>query len=151
MSQLNKRFFQRERGTPQGDVTSPHNWTSFFDIALRALELDATDPASPAHIHATHPPIRLAGTRVSELAYADDLVSMAHTREGLQRKADIISAFTILFDMEISVGKLRLAVFGTTPPSAAGPAHDDTLLIHKAGWTPEAVRFRRTGTIKMLG
>ena len=94
--------FQRERGTPQGDITSRHNWTSFFDIALRALELDAADPTSPAHIHAAHPPVRPTGHRVSELAYADDLVAMAHTRDGLQRKADIISAFTTLFDMEIS-------------------------------------------------
>ena len=30
--------FHRERGTPQGDVSSPHN--CFFDIALRALHLD---------------------------------------------------------------------------------------------------------------
>ena len=141
--------FQRERGTPQGDVTSPHNWTSFFDIALRALELDAGDPTSPAHILASA--TRPAGHRVSELAYADDLVSMAHTRAGLQRKADIISAFTTLFDMEISVGKLRLAVFGPTPPTATDLAQSDTLLIHGAGWTPETVHLRRTGTIKMLG
>ena len=122
--------FQRERGTPQGDITSPHNWTSFFDIALRALELDARDPTSPAHIPASA--VRPAGHRVSELAYADDLVSMAHTRAGLQRKADIISAFTTLFDMEISVGKLRLAVFGPTPLPATDPAQADTLLIHGA-------------------
>ena len=141
--------FQRERGTPQGDVTSPHNWTSFFDIALRALELDARDPTSPAHIPASA--ARPAGHRVSELAYADDLVSMAHTRAGLQRNADIISAFTTLFDMEISVGKLRLAVVGPAPPPATDPADADTLLIHGAGWTPETVHLRRTGTIKMLG
>ena len=76
---------------------------------------------------------------------------MAHTRKGLQRKADIISAFTTLFGMEISVGKLRLAVFGSTPPPAAALTHVDTLLIHGAGWTPETVHLRRTGTIKMLG
>ena len=57
---------------------------------------------------------------------------MAHTRKGLQRKADIISAFTTLFDMEISTGKIRLAVFGTRPPPTPGPAHADTILIHSA-------------------
>ena len=36
--------FRRERGTPQGDVSSPHNWIGFFDIALCALELDRHDP-----------------------------------------------------------------------------------------------------------
>ena len=87
----------------------------------------------------------------TELANADDLVSMAHTREGLPRKADIISAFTTLFDMEISVGKLRVAVFGTTPPPAIDSMPADSLLIHRAGWTPETVHLRRTGTIEMLG
>ena len=118
---------------------------------MRALALDAADPSSPAHTPPPHSPPRPAGHHVSELAYADDLVSMATTREGLQRKADIISAFTTLFDMEISVGKLRLAVLGTTPPPATDPTHTDTLLIHSAGWTPETVHLRHTGTIKMLG
>ena len=35
--------FTPARGTPQGDVSSPHNWVSFFDIALRALDLDQDD------------------------------------------------------------------------------------------------------------
>ena len=34
--------FIRERGTFQGDVSSPHAWIAFFDIALRALAM--TDP-----------------------------------------------------------------------------------------------------------
>ena len=34
--------FVRERGTPQGDVSSPHAWTAFFDIALRALAMTDT-------------------------------------------------------------------------------------------------------------
>ena len=32
----------------------PHNWTS-FDIAHRAVELDAADPTSPAYASAPHP------------------------------------------------------------------------------------------------
>ena len=75
---------------------------------------------------------------------------MAHTREGLQRKADIKSAFTTLFDMEISVGQLRLAAFGTTPPMPTVPTPPDAIIIHSAGWTSETVNQRCTGTIKML-
>ena len=41
--------FHRDRGNPLGDVSSPHNWVGFFDIALYALHLDRTDPMSPAH------------------------------------------------------------------------------------------------------
>ena len=46
---------------------------------------------------------------------ADDLVSTAGTLAGLQRKADILSAFTVLFDMELSPAKLRLA-YSAPPP-----------------------------------
>ena len=105
--------FHRERGTPQGDVSSHHNWVSFFDIALRALHLDRQDPTSPSSGAAFLAPgqdgILYA---VGDMGYADDLVSTASTLPGLQRQADIISAFALCFDMEISVTKLRLAVFG---------------------------------------
>ena len=37
-------IFHRERGKPQGDVSSSHNWVSFFDIALRTLQ---TGPPGP--------------------------------------------------------------------------------------------------------
>ena len=41
--------FHRERGTLQGDVSSPHNWVSFFDIVLRVLRVDRFDWTSPAY------------------------------------------------------------------------------------------------------
>ena len=48
------------------------------------------------------------------MGYADDLVSTASTLQGLQRQADIVSAFALCFDMEISVTKLGYQ----TPPGA---------------------------------
>ena len=65
--------FTLERGTPQGDVSSPHAWTAFFDIALRALA--ATGPATHFRM-----PISPSGAAVvSDLGYADDLaLSRAH-------------------------------------------------------------------------
>ena len=44
--------FIRERGTPQGDVFSPHAWTAFFDTALRALA--ATDPDTHFQMSSRH-------------------------------------------------------------------------------------------------
>ena len=35
--------FTQARGKPQGDVSSPHNLVSSFDIVLRALDLDQND------------------------------------------------------------------------------------------------------------
>ena len=87
---------------------------------------------------------------MGDLGYADDLVSTARSLPGLQRQADIISAFALCFDMKISVAKLRLAVFG---PHARGqdPPQDETLLTHSAHWTPHRIAVKTTGTIKMLG
>ena len=57
--------------------------------------------------------------------------------------------FTVLFDMELSPTKLRLAVFG----SLAAPDHAQPpgLTIHGPNWTPSWVPLRTCGTIKMLG
>ena len=145
--------FHRDRGTSQGDVSSPHNWVSFFDIALHALLLDRQSPSSPdSGSLFTAPGPSGAPYTVGDIGYADDLVSTASTLEGLQRQADIVSAFALCFDMEISVSKLRLARFGG-PPSDPVPAQTATeaLIIHGAAWSPHRVDVRRAGTIKMLG
>ena len=141
--------FHRDRGTPQGDVSSPHNWVGFFDIALYALHLDRADPSSPAYGEEFMAPGAL-GTpyAVGDMGYADDLVSTSRSLHGLQRQADIISAFALCFHMEISVSKLRLAVFGRrtrhSPPTEA-------LTIYGEHWSPQHVSVKDDGTIKMLG
>ena len=83
-------YFTTERGCGQGVPDSPSNWTSFFDIPLRALKLaDST----PSFLHATTG-ISQAGT---DSAYADDLATVSRTQVGLQRKMDVVSAFASIF------------------------------------------------------
>ena len=84
-----------------------------------------------------------------DISYADDLVSTPASLPSLQRKADILSAFTVLFDMELSPAKLRLAAFGPTP--AANPAIPNGLTIHGSHWSPSWVPLRSHGSVKMLG
>ena len=103
--------FMRERGTHQRDVSSPHAWAAFFDIALRAL--DMTDPAS----HFRMPTSRTTSATVSDIGYADDPVSLSSSLAGLQHKAGIMSAFALLFDLTISAPKLRAACIGPAPPN----------------------------------
>ena len=145
--------FHRDRGTPQGDVSSPHNWVSFFDIVLHALLLDRQSPLSPASGSLFTAPGPSGGLyTVGDMGYADDLVSTASTLEGLQRQADIVSAFALCFDMEITVSKLRLARLGKHPvglPPATMTI--ESLIIHGADWSPHRVGVQSTGTIKMLG
>ena len=86
-------------------VSSPHNWVSFFDIALRALDMDQHDHTG----NAAHPAFTAAGTggkpnNTGDISYADDLVSTAASLLRLQR--DILLAFTVLFDIKLSLAKL---------------------------------------------
>ena len=133
--------FVRSRGTPQGDVSSPHNWVSFFDIALRALALDQQDRGETAGTA-----FQAAGRQVELYTTGD--ISYADDQTWSQRKADILSAFTVLFDMELSPAKLRLAVFGPCPPDM-GPTPG--LVIHVNLWAPTHVPLRTSGIIRMLG
>ena len=130
--------FTRERGTPQGDVSSPHAWTAFFDIALRALDMTDHDR------HFRMPTSRTTSTTVSDIGYADDLVSLSSSLAGLQHKADIMSAFALLFDLTISAPKLRAACIGPAPPNPS-------LIIHGPGWTPTTLPIRTQGSITILG
>ena len=127
-----------KRGTPQGYDSSPRAWTAFFDIALRAL--DMTDPAIHFHMpthHQTH-------VAVSDIGYADDFVSLSSSLAGLQYKADLMTAFALLFDLTISAPKLRAAYLGTALPNPS-------LIIRGPGWTPTTIAVRTHGSITILG
>ena len=77
---------------------------------------------------------------VSDVGYTDDLVSLSSSLPGLQFKADIMSAFALLFDLTISAPKLRAACLGPVPPTPS-------LTIHGPGWTPTIIPVRTVGTI----
>ena len=116
--------FVAEVGTGQGDVGSPLNWIAFFDILLCALDEDDTD----------RPLLRAKGSlhRSRDTGYADDLVSITTTLSGLQRKADIVSAFAIMFGLDIAVAKLRACKveWGHENPGL----RNDELHVHTHGW-----------------
>jgi len=91
--------FSPETGTPQGDTPSPMNWNAVLDVLLRALhDIDPT-PYLIRTDSALHP--------LADTAYADDIFSISARREGLQLKADTVSAFTIIFGINIAIHKLR--------------------------------------------
>ena len=97
-------FFTTLRGCSQGDPTSPSNWTAFFDILLRALtQVEAT----PSFFHPSHG-VAAPG---SDSAYADDLATLSRTKEGLQIKMDIVSAFASIFGLTINIKKLCQITF----------------------------------------
>ena len=131
-----------DRGVGQGDVHSPHTWRGLFDIlmtALAAITVDQFLTRSSQGIAPSH-----------DGAYADDTVSVSATFRAMQAKADIVSAFCIVFGLAINADKLRLFHFNY---SAQDPTREDPpdLIIHGPGWTPHAVPIKQHGAIKHLG
>ena len=71
--------------------------------------------------------------RIGSTTVADDLVSLSCSLTGLQYKEDhLMSAFALLFNLTISVPKLRAVCIDPTPPNP-------TLVIRGLGWTPTTI------------
>jgi hypothetical protein len=123
--------FFPETGTSQGDTPSPTNWNASLDVLLRALH--AIDP-SPFLVRTDN---KLS--HQEDTAYADDLFSISARREGLQLKADIVSAFTIIFGLRIAIHKLRsfAKCWGEEPSN--NTMTDYNLIVHDTGWVPSAI------------
>ena len=125
------RGFFPATGTSQGDTPSPVNWNASLDVLLRALH--AIDP-TPFFVRTNdniHP--------LDDTAYADDLFSISSRREGLQAKADVVSAFTIIFGLKIAIHKLRTFAkcWGEEPSNHTNTDYE--LTVHNRYWIPTAI------------
>ena len=133
--------YNPERGIGQGDVSSPATWVAVFDIVLCALaEVESEEHSfllSSSHGHYYAP----------DIAYADDLLSVARTLDGLQAKADMMSLCAILLGLTIAVKKLRTFYVGRPIPLVA-PLH---LTVHMDPWQPTQIDIASGGTLKSLG
>jgi len=136
--------FDPERGTGQGDVSSPATWIDIFDIILRTLEVAAYPDegvplALPSGARAVAP----------DVACADDLISPAGSLRGLQRKAAIVSVCMGVLGLEVAVPKLRIRkkCWGN-PQRTLAP---ERLLLHTRRGTPVSVPVRHTGVFRFLG
>jgi hypothetical protein len=136
-----KEFFDAERGTGQGDVGSPFNWDAAYDILLCAL-----DTVDEGLFYVLSPDGIL--TPASDIAYADDLLSGMSTLKGLQLKADIVSAFAIIFGLDIAKAKLRTFLH---QPHLKSQSHHVSISIHTTGWQEHKVIVRHSGVLKSLG
>lgn len=91
-------YFMVERGTGQGDVSSSLNWNALFDIFLHAL---GSTNVIQSEFSATN------CSRFHDAGFANDLLCYSTSLPILQRKADIISAFSILCGLQLSHEKFR--------------------------------------------
>jgi len=85
---------------------------------------------------------------LTDLAYADDLVSMTGTNSALQSKADIISAFAIVTNMTLALDKFRAYCIHRGNQHNEQP---DIITLHTTGWIPQDIKLADDGVFKYLG
>ena len=76
------------------------------------------------------------------------LQSFGATLEGLQRNADLVSTYALVFNLTIATHKLRAFHFcGRTLP----PSEPALLFVHTMGWVPHPIALKTNGTLRSLG
>jgi len=138
-------MFRAGRGTGQGDPLSPLIFACCLDPLVCALA-DISDGSFFVQS------LDQVSTVVPDIAYVDDAVSVTGTFEALQKKADVMSAFASLINIELSLKKLRTFAVQWGNPNR--PDHDQ-LVVHIAtgssGWSPIEVPLKSTGEFTHLG
>ena len=94
---LTNSFISR-LGVRQGDVLSPNLFKLFIND-LPNYFLDTPDP------------ILLNDTRVDCLLYADDVVLMSSSHEGMQKKLDMLANFCSDWGIEVNIAKTKIMIF----------------------------------------
>ena len=135
--------FNPERGTGQGDIHSPFTWLAVFDVLLTMLE---NTPSTEHQFLLRRPDGSLYVAR--DICFADDLQSFGSTLEGLQRTADLVSTYAMVFNLSIASHKLRAFYFRGMASPPPDPLH---ILVHGPGWIPQPVFLKSEGTFKSLG
>jgi hypothetical protein len=67
----------------------------------------------------------------------------------LQQQADLVSAFALIFGLDLATHKFRAYVFAFGSPTNL--MKHRTIRIHGPNWTPEDVTLRTEGLVKVLG
>ena len=133
--------FTAETGCAQGDPQSAISWNCFIDILLVALH----DKENNNNFFLNHNGLQITQ---QQSAYVDDILSILFSSQDLQREADIVSAFTIISSMEISIPKLKAYRFNWGNPNIPGVQN---FTVHTAGWIPNIVQLASSGAFKYLG
>ena len=150
---LDALCFLAQLGAGQGTVDAPLNWNAVFDILLDALRTVTSEFCFQDIDGFRYP--------TDDTAAADDLLSTCGTFKALQKKANIVSAFCIVFGLDIATAKLRtfrlrwgngnLDAAAESDDAIDAPEATDTLLVHTGRWQAQRVPLARDGVMKHLG
>ncbi len=101
----NKRtdFFSQRRGVRQGCPLSP----TLFNIYINELAKELNNSTAPGPT--------LAESEIKCLLFADDLVILSKTKEGLQQLLDIIETFSQTWALKMNLTKTKIMIFQKRP------------------------------------
>eukprot|EP01036_Dinobryon_divergens_P061913 gene61913-biopygen32964 len=128
--------FKAELGTGQGDVSSPMCWNALFDILLVMLE---QSDQTPYYCRGATGNMYKSG----ETAFADDMESTSATNSGMQDKANVVSAFCLIFGLRISPSKLRR--YFQDWSNNVGQGELKKMTVFTKDWTPNTVEIEVDG------
>ena len=92
------RSFRTTRGVRQGCILSPYA----FKIFLNDL---------PEVFDGTCDPVKLGNERISCLLYADDLVLLSESKQGLQTCLDKLHDYAQKWDLKVNLSKTKIMIF----------------------------------------
>eukprot|EP01034_Spumella_vulgaris_P028247 gene28247-35072_t len=84
-----------------------------------------------------------------ETAFADDMESTSATNKGMQEKANVVSAFCLIFGLRISPSKLRR--YFQDWSCNVEPTELCPMTVYTTGWTPSTVDIEVDGVTGYLG
>ena len=96
-------FFTQQRGVRQGCSMSPTLFNIYINELAKTLE-ESTTPGIP-----------LIDTEVKCLLFADDLVLLSPTREGLQQHLDLLHKFSQTWALTVNLTKTKVMIFEKRP------------------------------------
>ena len=101
-------YFPSSCGVKQGDVLSPILFNLFVNGLINDLDNGSTDPISIGDVH----------VNVTALMYADDIILLSETQEGLQKSLNtILNNFCLSWKLDINKQKSKIIVFNSNGKS----------------------------------
>ena len=93
--------FLSERGVKQGDVLSPLLFNYFINNLVGNLDNKHTDP------------VAIGDTSLNILLYADDIVLLSESKEGLQKSLDILHEYCSTWKLQVNTDKSKIMIFNS--------------------------------------
>ena len=132
------------RGTGQGAPNSPPDYMIFDDINATGMRI-LDEQAKPTYVGAGDNEVY----KHEDTSFADDKKSASYSAEHIQLKAELYSAFNIVFGLTFSESKIRRVLQNFLPDPDKHPL--PTMFIYTHGWKPVPIKVLTTGSTKYLG